>query len=451
VQSNKLCTGSADRSGLSDGCNATFQVESRSMSIRPSLGWIFPTTLFGFVAVSVMYFNVVFTPAARWALLACLSVFLLHRGRLFLALRIPPAPLLLAWVSWCALTVVWSDAPLLTGMKSVAAVVVVFAMTSGGIYWAQYVRPDVPISYLAPVMAISVFAALAGFQVIDQTSGGLHVLRGLTTNANLLGTMLAEGLPFPMFAAYRAYMRHPAQPVRWIGWAAASLGTMILLLLTGARSAALCAACIVIAFAAATFTIRAWLGAGLLACVVAAALIVLPAGLGSGWHPVTQFITKGHAGLLYSRERVWRTSYENAAKGGSLGLGLGVSADAGRFTGSVTATDYGREKGTSQLAILEETGVVGLAIYLALLGGLFRCLLRETTLVEGAMRVQLLLLLGVAAGLVLQSVFEGWWTSPGSLQSILFWSAIGVAFGLRHRSTGSPAEFCRYRPNERLP
>jgi hypothetical protein len=366
--------------------------------------------------------------------LAGLAAFLLNRGKLLLALRIPPAPLLLAWVLWGALTTLWSDVPVLSGMKSVATIAVVLAMTSGGIYWARHVGPHKALGYLAPIAAVSLFAGVAGFGVFDQTSGGLHVLRGLCPNSNTLGNLLAASLPYPIFAAYRAYAREPKKALPWIGWGAASLIVAFLLVLTGSRSAALCAICIIIAFAASVSPARAMMGAGLAVLTVVSIGIVMPGGFGRELRPVAQFFTKGHPRLLYSREQVWQTSFEHAIKGGSLGLGFGVSANGGNFEAGLTTQEYGREKGNSQLAIVEETGLIGLTIYLALLCSLFYCLLQGAGLAENhEMRLQLLLLTGVLAGLAAESVFEAWWTSPGSFESILFWAAIGVAFGLRYQ------------------
>lgn len=401
---------------------------------RLSLGLIFPMTVLGFAAVSVEYFDTVFTTATRWGLLAALAAFLLHRGKLFLALRIAPAPLILAWLIWITSTTLWSDVPMLSAMKSAATIAAVFAMTSGGIYWARYVRPGMALAYLAPVAAISLFAGVAGFGAFDQSSGGLYVLRGLCPNANTLGNLLAESLPYPIFAAYRAYAREPKHAIPWIGWGIACLILTLFLVLTGSRSAALCAICIISGFAVAVSRIRTLSVAGLVVFAVVAAGIAMPGSLGAELRPVAQFFTKGHPGLLYSRERVWRTSLEHAVKGGSLGLGLGVSANGGNFKGGLTTAEYGREKGNSQLAIVEETGLIGLTIYLALLSSLFFCLLRGARLTDSReARLQLLLLTGLLAGLTTESVFEAWWTSPGSFESIAFWAAAGVAFGIRYQ------------------
>ena len=47
---------------------------------------------------------------------------------------------------------------------------------------------------------------------------------------------------------------------------------------------------------------------------------------------------------------------------------FGNSIGGGSFAGGLTAVGYGREKGNTQLAIVEETGLVGLIVVFPLLG-----------------------------------------------------------------------------------
>jgi len=65
---------------------------------------------------------------------------------------------------------------------------------------------------------------------------------------------------------------------------------------------------------------------------------------------------------------------------------------------------------------------------------LFSVLISRTIAVANRdAQVAATLTIGVLAGLVVQSLFEAWWTSPGSFGSMVFWSTAGVAIGiLRH-------------------
>jgi O-antigen ligase len=99
----------------------------------------------------------------------------------------------------------------------------------------------------------------------------------------------------------------------------------------------------------------------------------------------------------------------------------------------LTAVGYGREKGNSQLAIVEETGVIGLVFYAFFLSALFSYLFRAF---RGASderaKVALGLVTGALLGMTFQSVFEAWWVAPGSPESAFFWAIAGLGLGLSH-------------------
>src|SRR5208283_3167499 len=88
-----------------------------------------------------------------------------------------------------------------------------------------------------------------------------------------------------------------------------------------------------------------------------------------------RYIRKAPAGseaaIFSSRQELWEESYEQAVKGGFVGGGYGVTIGDTDFAGGLTAVGYGREKGNSQLAIMEETGMVGLGLYVIFLVVLF--------------------------------------------------------------------------------
>src|SRR5262249_50711354 len=127
------------------------------------------------------------------------------------------------------------------------------------------------------------------------------------------------------------------------------------------------------------------------------------------------YILKGSdeaSGILFSRQGVWQKSYENAEEGGWFGIGYGVTVGDTAFKGDLTAVGYGREKGNAQLAIVEETGVVGLAFYLILLLTLFTCLISAHIHEKNSdIKVSLGIVTGALAGLTAMSVFEAWWVA----------------------------------------
>jgi O-antigen ligase len=402
-----------------------------------SRAWLFPLGVFGFAAAGIAGLDRLFTPATRWLPLVALALFLLSRARLFLAFRTPIAPAMAAWMIWVLLTTLWSEVPLLSFMKGAALVLTVVPLVSGGLYWARYAKPDDPLSYLAPLTALTLFAAVFGFGIFRYINGGVAIFEGLSTNANAFGSLIAIGLPYPLCAAYRARAHWP----RMILWIGVALALLVLLVLTRSRAAALIALCTLVAFALVALPRKSLAIGALAGLLLVGAVAALPPLRERVAGPVRALVDKNNDDPLLSRRELWRRSYEYAARGGVVGMGYGVSTDArARFAGGATAVGYAREKGSSQLAIVEETGLIGLGIYALLIAQLFLFLIsrtaaaakRETRLAAG-------LLTGALAGIVLQSVFEGWWTAPGSLQSIFFWSTAGAAIGiLRHPRSASP-------------
>ena len=176
----------------------------------------------------------------------------------------------------------------------------------------------------------------------------------------------------------------------------------------------------------------------ILVLIMGALLIAAAAGTAILETTYNDYVLKGSAaesGILFSRQKVWEKSYENAQEGGWCGAGYGVTVGETRFVAGFTAVGYGREKGNTQLAIVEETGVVGLGLYLILLLTLFTPLvsahIREKT---SDIKVALGIITGCLAGLTMMSVFEAWWVGPGSVKSVYFWGLAGVGIGLAENS-----------------
>ena len=114
-----------------------------------------------------------------------------------------------------------------------------------------------------------------------------------------------------------------------------------------------------------------------------------------------------------------------------MGGGYGATIGDNSFVmKGLNARGYGREKANSQLAIIEETGIVGFVFYCALLIIFFtkgiRCFLR----MSGEEKVAMGLILGTLVGLLLESVAEGWWDAPGGQEFTSFWVLFGLAMGV---------------------
>ena len=400
------------------------------MILRLPRNFIFPLATAAFVAVPVEYVNVVFTTTTRWIFLAWLALYLLVRGRLLVGVQSPFGVALVAYCTWCISTFSWSEVPELSIAKAVAFAFVAVAFVSAGREWIYDRGSLKALTYLTPVTIIAFFCASMGKTVIGGT--GLELYEGLTSNPNMLGSLICMALPLSLWCAYK-YWEMPK--LKWISLALLAVA-IVFLVRTYARSSMMSAAALGLGFCLSfklrrTTFVLVLIGAALLFATVVDTAIVDTT--------YRELVLKGGTnknGLLFSRQEVWDQSYENAEAGGWFGAGYGVTIGDIAFEGGLTAVGYGREKGNAQLAIVEETGLVGLGLYAILLTTLFKQLISSHRREKNRdLKVMLGIITGALAGLTVMSVFEAWWVAPGSPESAFFWSLAGVGLGLAQVST----------------
>lgn len=401
------------------------------MKLSVSHAWLFPLTICGFAAAGVSGLDAAFTTTTRWLGLLLLALFLLHRRRLLDGLRLSYAPALVGWLIWNIATTFWSEQPALSLVKSLAMALTVITVISGGLYWVRS-RPGSPLSYLAPLAGVALFAGLAGSGGFVWNNVGVRLYRGVSTNANYLGVLAAVGLAYPLYALHRSVARRERAVVLAF-WLLVAVVLAALLWLSGSRAAALAAAPLVLAFAVAATPRRIARRSAVCALFVVSAALLSPAKVTTAVsRPIMSFADKGRPDVFFSRRPVWTRSAQAAREGGVAGLGFGVNAGApANFQiGRMTTSGYTRLKANSQLATIEETGLIGLAAYGIVLIQLFSALFAGLQRVDRDLRVALSLVIGLLCGLVVHSIFEGWGTSPGSMETVLFWATAGVGGGL---------------------
>lgn len=418
-------------------------------------GVVFPLTLLAFVSIGVRYVDRVFTTSTRWVFLALLLASLLPRGDIISAFRTRFAPFMIGYFLWCFATAAWSGVPLLSLAKSAALVVVAVGFIGAGYAWATRQHPRGAIYFLAPVTVMGLVAGLLGRGPSAIAGAGIAIYEGLAGNPNYLGLLAALSLPVPLYLAYALSRAGASRLLSGLCWLVVA-AIAVILWRSDSRASILCALIIISTFAFVTspgrrISIAVVLGA------VAFAVVTLAPEVEQG--VVQRVVIKNTVGddVFLSRRTSWEDTYEGAKKGGAIGLGYGVSAGYTDFSFNLTSNTYGREKGNSQLAVWEETGLVGLALYAALLVVMFQQFLSGLgRLTDPLSRAEAALLIGSLAGLFAQSVFEAWWVSPGSMESALFWSMAGVMSGLletRAREAVAPDDSWRpaFSPFVRAP
>lgn len=415
-------------------------MDRKSLFSRIPKGTLFVVTLLAFVAVGISYVDVVFTTSTRWAFLFLLIVSLVPYGELFLAYQSRYSPFLLGYLIWCFATALWSEVPLLSMLKVAALTIVVTAFVGAGRAWVMRLQPKNPINFLLPVLGAAAFAGMFSRGHASYLKTGIVIYQGLAGNPNYLGILGASGLPLALYKSYLTWSRKSGR-VQTIIWTGLSLMIIFLLWWSASRASILCAVFVVAAFAfivspGRRSTVALFIIVGVTTIAVAAPEVEQ----GVYERVVIKSSVKGDA--FFSRRLTWERTYEGAKEGGLLGLGYGVSAGFNDFSFGLTSNTYGREKGNTQLAIWEESGLVGLTIYALLLITMFAELFGAlVSMTDQDERVEYALLLGLIAGLVAQSVFEAWWTSPGSMESAIFWSTLGVASAMAQRQTAKRPVF----------
>jgi O-antigen ligase len=403
------------------------------MILRLPRNFLFPLTLFAFIGATVQYLDVVFTTATRWILLAALALYLLAKGRFMFGFQSRFGVMLLIYCAWCIATYTWSEVPQLSVEKAGAFSLLAVAFVSAGQAWVHDRGNLKALTYLAPVTTAALFAGLMGNGPgVETMQHGMALYEGLTDNPNMLGSLINMALPLLIWSAYKF---RTGPQARWF-WIALVVIALVLLLRTYARASILSAGMVGIGFC---FSLK--LSKTNFILVLIAAALLFAAAVGTAMLDTTyhEYLLKGGTedrGVLYSRADVWQQSYENAKQGGWFGVGYGATVGDTDFEGGFSALTYGREKGNSQLGIIEETGLVGFGMYLLLLFILFSRLIAARRHERNPdIKVALGLVIGALAGMTVMSCFEAWWGAPGSAEAAYFWSLAGVGLGLAQGST----------------
>jgi hypothetical protein len=399
------------------------------MRIPKLRDWLLPLMILAFVGLSVTFLSPVFNTTTRWAILGVVVLYLLVKGGLWGPFRTHFGLFTLIFALWGVATVIWSEVPLLSGMKAGAFFVIAFTCMAAGQYWVRQHAPQEALNYLLPLMVVAMLAGILGRYSTQAVavSGGTTLYQGLVSGSNMFGSMLAMCSPFLLWQTYR-HWRNIRRRILWL--ALCGIG-LFYLLATSSRGAILVVLFTLLGlFLSLSSNRKAHLSVMAIGLVLAVFMLVP----GQFERYAKQYIYKfgsENQGLLYTRESVWKESFELAKKGGWIGGGYGVTIGETGFEGGMTAVGYGREKGNTQMAIVEETGLIGLGIYLVsifmLLARLGKTVLRWP---RGAEKVLLSMVTGTLIGMLTHSVFEAWWVAPSSPESVYFWTLAGVALGL---------------------
>lgn len=344
-----------------------------------------------------------------------------------------PAPLVVGslFPLLCLASIEWSWAVPLTAMKASLMAAVFVVASVGGFHLGR--RADSDTQILFSWAAAGLF--WAGLTVVGVGLGrgfGETGFRGGTSNENMFASGAAM-VSFPLSEyllatpwSHRPWVRTVAKASPWL-W-----GFLILL----SRSRGGLVVYLIVAsvwwFTGVRRRRLSWfVPVGALACS-----FVLLLGMPSVAGEVQGFVYKqpeSGEDFFYSRRRNWIETEAAIELVGPLGAGLGVAADEPFRSDMIsmnTTVGYGREQGSAWLALREQLGFPGQAVY-ALIGvAIVAALLRAAASTRsGHAGVARSLLWAIALGLYAVSFVEAWTVAPGSAEAAFFWTAVGQAAG----------------------
>jgi hypothetical protein len=406
----------------------TFINSFRTASMHGTERWLLPFLFAAIPTCGTSLLPAVFNGTSRWGfLLLGFAWVLMHFGKFQTIRSAAVFKLLLLLVFWCFVTSIWSEIFLLSFYKSLAFALVVLTMFTLGASWGRKVAIHEALNCFGLFFVVVLLTSLLGRDQLE--FGEVSMFTGLSGNPNYMGFLMATALPFGFWKAYTA-----ASPGHRRTWLLLNGFVFYHLLISHSRASMLLSAFIVAGFMLGTGLKKYFLHIVIAVFAVVVTVLVFPETIDVIYE---QYVLKGSeksVAFENSRGLAYNLSYDAALVGGVTGLGNGISvgADPSRYQGGFSSVGYGREKGSSVLAIVEETGLIGLFFVMTFVLTLFfsAIKLRKYLRANSLIRVVFSMLAGLFLGLVIYSNFEAWWVAPGSAESVLFWGISGVFFGM---------------------
>jgi hypothetical protein len=376
----------------------------------------------------------VFRPAAylRWPLLAVLAPVTI--GMLASRpLRVPREVLaaLFAFMFYCLLAAFWSENALLSILKLLAYSVTICTLLLGPSVFDGWGKN--PFRPLVPIVIACVGSAVVAF--VTGVSYGQSNFSGYVWNSNFFGSMIAYSMPWLIFVFWSAWGRRSVLSGKQRIFYIAFVGTTSLLLLLSRSRSAMLMVIVGVSFAFAQSRPTRKLAVVYGLCAGLLLLYLLYPGVFGVLR--TTYIYKSDNMIFDSRSQQFGASWEKAKEGGWLGYGFGVSAGLSstwslQWSGLLGLfSQYSREKGSTQFAVMEELGLFGLVLYVILWGVLGRSIFRWGRQLHENREHRFLrfLVFGYCMGALVNSLFEAWFLSP-SPETAAFWATLGIGFAV---------------------
>jgi O-antigen ligase len=322
---------------------------------------------------------------------------------------------------WAMLTSLWSWYPKVSFARSSVFIVSSWAVIVAGFLWAKYFNKNI-LAYLIPLNILNLIVSFFSLWTKiphDYWAGYGYGLKSFWGHQNTLACLIIFTLPGIFYLPIRD------KRLRIVVVSVLFVLNVYILVLTHSRSALVLLIIAVFMFAG---LIRQYkLIGGLVAALLCLGLLY---HVNKDFRDIAyNYVFKTEVSLLDRKKPVFEATYMAAKDGGLTGLGYGVSDNS--VLGNLHITEHYhfeggrlvREKGVSFFALVEETGLIGLALFVLFLGYLFllavRTFLRERDMSSA-------LVVCVLTAMCIHAQFEGWLTGVGFVLLPMLLAIAGV-------------------------
>ena len=330
------------------------------------------------------------------------------------------------FLTYSFITTFWTENVLLSLAKWLLYVLVTLVFLVAGATVGQNTKPGQnPFESLKwPFLTMVVSCVISLIAGSGWVEGNF---RGMSGNSNALGASLMLTTPWLIYELKRTWLNRRVRRVL----IALSFLTAGIMLATHSR-AALCGFVMLPLFAGQQLKVgRKVTVAYTLVMMLIITFALRPGTFDSLYH---SYVVKRADSITSSRGTQMEESWDAAKQGGVLGEGFGVSVGLSRYWDYSTFSRLSREKGNSFLAIVEETGVIGLALYVAVLGALFGTIRRFSKKADPDRKFICNIAMGFFVAALIHGQFEAWFLSFGPDVSV-YWGILGLALGAITRRT----------------
>jgi len=359
--------------------------------------------------------------------------------------------LVLLFPVWSVLTSIWSLHPHITLLRSFYLLFLIIGTYFASLFWNKisdtYFGCLIPLNII--VLIASIISLLFDIPQNAWTGGNSKGFMGFVSHQNTLGAIVLFTSPSIFEQILKYYFNYKSKKNIYnkyllIFYSFILAANLYLLIITHSRASILSffIMCIILAL---LINYKYFF---ITAAMIIISLISLSVFNPGFKNSAESWMAKGSGSILGSRLTYWESSFEAAISGGFTGLGYGISNPAIKNDAAGNHYDNGifvREKLNSFLALIEETGIIGLILFLLPCIFLFYYFLSERKikgnkkgtnhhLNKNIIQQHIIsnniynLPFAFLIALIVNAQFEAWFVGVGSFQFLIYIFLLFISF-----------------------